>query len=41
MTLAAPKKFVTPQEYLRLETAAVEKHEYHAGEIFSSLSPVR
>ena len=32
--MALPK-FITPEEYLRLERASEEKHEYFKGEIFA------
>jgi len=31
----APSKFITPEEYLRLERASEEKHEYADGQIFA------
>ena len=35
MGLAQPKQSYTPQEYLRLERGATEKHAYFRGEIFA------
>ena len=35
MTLAAKKQLFTQAEYLRLEAAALDRHEYHAGEILA------
>ncbi len=35
MTLAARSKFISPQDYLREEAAALERHEYHAGEVLA------
>lgn len=38
MALPAPTQRFTPQEYLRLEEAALDKHEFHAGEILAMSS---
>jgi Uma2 family endonuclease len=35
MTVPAKKPRFSPEEYLRLETAAQDRHEYHAGEILA------
>jgi Uma2 family endonuclease len=33
--MALPRNFITPEEYLKMERASQEKHEYFAGEIFA------
>ena len=35
MTLTRPSNRCTPEEYLRRERDAVEKHEYFHGEVFA------